>query len=506
MKRTFKQLAGLCLCLLSLQASAQTETFKVWMDEGTLTADGTTKTTLTFYQNDPSASYTGFNMSIIVPQGVSVAKVKEGREWVDDIHLTERATTSHSIDCLMPTPKVINIISSSSLNQDFYPDDEAGNPLDAIFTIGLVADPLMVNGEYEVRIVNCKFANINDWASTPLTPLTTKLTVTQGRDPATMPATGEFYRLKGEMSGLYVEADDDATVLKMSEDDGYNSDRLLFYYADDNRHLINRYNGCSIFQGMKPGKPGEADVWNVLPTQQDGIFRLDGGNGVETNWMLDMADNTVDGTPSPCVGASEDFNEERGLWRMERCEEFLINITPAGFATLYSPLPLYVGGEIRAYTAVVENGKLLLHPVTEIIPANTAVIVEGNHGIHRLGICRDAEAAATAKAQIAANDLTGDIRAHYAPEGTVLTLQQIAGRVGLYRFNKHTFIPGFRAYMPYAGQQAVEGFAFELNTTGGLAPLAEPAGEDRTYDLGGRRTDTKEQGVYIINGEKKIKP
>ena len=38
------------------------------------------------------------------------------------------------------------------MNQDLFNDDEQGNPLDEIWTIGLVADPAMENGDYIVTM------------------------------------------------------------------------------------------------------------------------------------------------------------------------------------------------------------------------------------------------------------------------------------------------------------------------------------------------------------------
>lgn len=151
MKRT---LSTICLVLLTIVgAQAQSETLRVWLDsQVTFTADGSSVTYLKLYENDGDQQYTSFNMSLIVPEGIQVNKVKQGRNTVNDISLSERATTTHTISCNMPSETLLKIACTSSENQDLYNDDESGNPLDELWTIGLTADPTMVNGDYIVTM------------------------------------------------------------------------------------------------------------------------------------------------------------------------------------------------------------------------------------------------------------------------------------------------------------------------------------------------------------------
>ncbi len=173
-----------CLVLASVvtRAQAQTETLEVWGHDIAMTADGSTVTHLTISERDV-VDYTGFSLTIVVPQGISVAQVRSGRDYVDDISLNiDRATTTHTIACNMPEANIIKVISYSTKNQNFYPDDIDGNPVTEIFTIGLVADPTMINGEYEVSIIDCKFAQAPSGASQPQAPVKMKMTVTGGVD------------------------------------------------------------------------------------------------------------------------------------------------------------------------------------------------------------------------------------------------------------------------------------------------------------------------------------
>ena len=71
---------------------------------------------------------------------------------VNDISLSERGTTTHVISCNMPSDTLLKVIAISSMNQELYNDDENGNPLDEVWTIGLTADNSMENGDYIVTM------------------------------------------------------------------------------------------------------------------------------------------------------------------------------------------------------------------------------------------------------------------------------------------------------------------------------------------------------------------
>ena len=149
-----KTIMTICLMLLAVAGvKAQSETLRVWIDsQVTFTADSSTVTYLKLYENDGDQQYTSFNMSLIVPKGIHVNKVKQSRNTVNDISLSERATTTHSISCNMPSDTLLKVACTSSENQDLYNDDEEGNPLDEVWTIGLIAEPTMVNGDYVVTM------------------------------------------------------------------------------------------------------------------------------------------------------------------------------------------------------------------------------------------------------------------------------------------------------------------------------------------------------------------
>lgn len=153
-----KHLASLLLAFAPFLAFAQQSKLQVWTDaELKFTADGKTVTYMTVYEKNPDVDYTAFNMEFTLPRGFRINLVKKGREWVKDISLSVRASSTHTINCNMPDPTLLKIISTSSQNENYYPDDEDGNECTELFTIGLVADPETYNGTYAIQMDGARF-------------------------------------------------------------------------------------------------------------------------------------------------------------------------------------------------------------------------------------------------------------------------------------------------------------------------------------------------------------
>lgn len=142
-----------------LYETKESETLKVWFDDFTIVPDGKTVTYVTIYESDlPENNYTAFNMTFFVPKGIKIHQVKQGREMVNDIKLSERAASTHSIACnLLDDGTTLRVIADSTNNDDFYPDDESGNKLDEIYTIGLIGEEGMEEGTYQMEMTGIKF-------------------------------------------------------------------------------------------------------------------------------------------------------------------------------------------------------------------------------------------------------------------------------------------------------------------------------------------------------------
>lgn len=171
------------LASVYLQASAiydvtTTDKLRVWAEfPDPIVADGKTVNYITVYQHDDDdIQYTAFNMEFILPEGFRVNQVKQGRVMVDDIFFSERATPTHSIACNIVDGVDLRIMGDSSQNSDLFNDDEDGNLLDELFTIGLIANNTISTGEYEVTLEGIKFCLSNADARIPAeAPITYKV-------------------------------------------------------------------------------------------------------------------------------------------------------------------------------------------------------------------------------------------------------------------------------------------------------------------------------------------
>lgn len=159
------------VCMAVLNANAYTttasETLHVWYEMPTFIADGETVNYIKVYENDGDNVYSAFNMHFVFPEGLRLNRIKKGREEVNDITLSERASSTHSIGCNMPAPTMLKIICTSNVNDNLYNTDLNDEPLDLLFTVGLIADPSMAAGTYEMYLDGIKFVFKTGDASVP---------------------------------------------------------------------------------------------------------------------------------------------------------------------------------------------------------------------------------------------------------------------------------------------------------------------------------------------------
>ncbi|MDE5749222.1 MAG: hypothetical protein K2H87_00460 [Duncaniella sp.] len=152
-----------------------------------IVADGETVNYITVYQHDDDdLDYTAFNMEFILPEGFRVNKVKQGRDMVNDIKFSDRATTTHAISCNLKDGVDLRIIGDSSINADLYKDDEDGNLIDELFTVGLIAEPTLKTGTYQVEMKGIKFVHKTGDAKIPTCdPTTYNVYIENPSDPST---------------------------------------------------------------------------------------------------------------------------------------------------------------------------------------------------------------------------------------------------------------------------------------------------------------------------------
>lgn len=183
-----------------------------------------------------------------------------------------------------------------------------------------------------------------------------------------------------------------------------------------------------------------------------------------------------------------------------------VSLTDAEYGTLYSDVALSIPEGITAYTGVIEGEKLKLSALSRIIPANTAVVLNGNAGEYVF------QASAEPDVRPEKNDLMGSLSNILKPTknseslpATVYTLQNLDNGIGFYKYTG-THMQPCKAYLMLDEVQAqnVRSLVFDTEGTTAIENISiSPTGKAQLYDLQGRKINqVKQAGIYILNGKK----
>ena len=227
-----------------------------------------------------------------------------------------------------------------------------------------------------------------------------------------------------------------------------------------------------------------------------------------SNWI--NVQNGAGGTPV--------YNTGTGGWTIHYVYEvaevasFKANISSAGYATFYAPREVAIPENVNAYyIAAVSSESATLTQIENVIPANTAVILEGAEGEYTFSVSE------TDAAAVNGNLLKGTaINTNIIGQAYVLGV--VEGETGLYKTQMRNvalssgsvsvFLNNAgKAYLPASAVPAVaQGAAsFSFRFEGGTTGISEVKTENEKaiYDLTGRRVEAiTEAGIYIVNGKK----
>ncbi|MBR3976343.1 MAG: hypothetical protein IKJ95_00770 [Bacteroidaceae bacterium] len=228
------------------------------------------------------------------------------------------------------------------------------------------------------------------------------------------------------------------------------------------------------------------------------------------NWINVQAGDT--GTPT--------YNTGPGGWtihyvyELTEAEVYTASITNAGYSTFYVPANVEIPGGVKAYYITsegVNNGFVSLTEISGVVPANTAVVLEGAEGEYTFNVS-DADAAA-----VSGNLLKGTFASTNVTENAYVLSNPTEG-VGFYKAatkevshsagTSVVFLNNAgKAYLPAsalpAAAQASNGFRFGEGTTG-IEQITDNREQSTViYDLTGRRIEAiTAPGIYVVNGKK----
>ena len=252
---------------------------------------------------------------------------------------------------------------------------------------------------------------------------------------------------------------------------------------------------------------GDADSNPYITDRNDAnMVRFVNGNNVWINVQ------SATGTPK--------YNTGQGGWTIHYVYEatatdtYTVNISNAGYATFFAHAEVAIPENVNAYYITAEgiNGNsVTLTQIENVIPANTAVILEGAEGEYTFNVSE------TGAAAVNSNLLKGTaVNTNITEEAYVLGNN---GGVGLYKAqttsvstsggNLDVFLNNAgKAYLPASAVPAAANnaasFSFRFPGTTGVEEVKTENGEVKAiYDLTGRRVEAiTAPGIYIVGGKK----
>ena len=194
-------------------------------------------------------------------------------------------------------------------------------------------------------------------------------------------------------------------------------------------------------------------------------------------------------------------------------EDYILNVTEAGWATMYLGYNVIIPTGVKCYVipaeegkaVISETGKICLEEITEVIPANTAVIVEAEEGEYAFVVAEEGNDVVSVMAGTTKNE-------YIDKEAYVLGV--VDGEVGIYKaaMNGGVWLNNAnKAYLPANAipdsAQGAASFSFSFDWNGTTAieniEVKNPMAEGAIYDLTGRKINSiAVTGIYIINGKK----
>jgi hypothetical protein len=315
-----------------------------------------------------------------------------------------------------------------------------------------------------------------------------------------MPTAG-FYRIKSlngndaNKAGKYWQIKDDASAMEAGADKTINS----IVYVKSN---AGKYNIVSYASGLYLNKYSEVDP---AGTEAKAWSFVENTSVVGSYALYASADPHPAYCLSDWNGITYGQKDANAAWTFEPVEALPVEVSDAGYATLYAPVALTLADGVEAYYVSAKSAtSATMTQVTGVIPANTAVVLKAKEGSYDLTIAAEAQA-------INGNLLTGTVGSELVEEEAYVLANKEKGP-GFYKAelnqkdNTAFANKGFKAYLPASSASSARFISFDFGTETAIENIEGAEAENAVvYDLSGRRVQKAQKGVFIVNGKVVIK-
>ena len=180
-----------------------------------------------------------------------------------------------------------------------------------------------------------------------------------------------------------------------------------------------------------------------------------------------------------------------------------LTIGEAKWATLILGYNAAIPADVTVYAvSSIEGEYAMLTEVEDVIPANTAVLVNAETGDYAFKYAASA-------GSVVDNMLRGSVFNKNISEESYVLANKESG-LGFYLATKNQAENtafknnAFKAYLPVAALGA-RFLGFNFGTETGIGEVETETENAVIYDLAGRRVQKAQKGLYIVNGKKVIK-
>ena len=319
------------------------------------------------------------------------------------------------------------------------------------------------------------------------------------------PEVGNFYRIKGVVSGLYMQSHANTTQINRLSATADGTDATTIFYFDNGNKLLGYANGMypkttSDPQTNVANNAAEAQAYTITPHTL-GEFAIK-GSGYLYSW--------------PATEKEAPYFDRNGNTWHERCRMTIEEVTTLPitlrstdntnyFATFSAPVNVRISS--ASLNTVTNNNKTAAYNTvdTDMLKAGVGVLLSGTSPKATATIITEdvADADYGLVKYYAATAGTGDESMLYLGKG------KTSGKAGFYKLGVGTTSNGFKAYLNNSTELggAKEGLELEFAGVTGIENMEHGTlnmENGAVYNLQGQRVNKAQKGVFIQNGKKVV--